>query len=544
MDPTYPFDFPVHAVAAPANENDLFVVEKNTGQVLIVRDGAVVGGPAAPFEFVKIPTNSPPAQNDLYNAEFSGLTGLAFHPDWDFPGPNEGRFFVLYTRYVDPLAPVTELVVVEYLADPNDVTNASAIVEVGVLYSGPYPGANHQGGTLAIATEGSQVFAYIGTGDGDSGGAAGWRAQDLGNLYGKMLRLELLDGSGSGYITSSNWAGNPPPLQEIWAWGFRNPYRFDVDPVTGSIWIGDVAAGGTTAEEVNVIPLGVGGLNFGWDCLIGQTPGPATIPANCTGVTIATTQLPIWSYPHAPGGTAIIGGVVYRGIALPEVAGHFFVGDYVTRALRSVLPIGQQGTTVDYDYSSQIAPVLGASDYITGIGADGRGEMYITVTEAGALPAPPGPVGKLYRVEEACVGIRWCSPASPNSIDLSVEACAVGSESIADADLTLVAWGVPDGETGLLFMSESFTGPQPIQPGAGGPLCIGGTGNTVYRFVNNILQSGEYNEFRLTLDFGQLPNGATFDPGETWFFQFFYRDTGPGPGVNRNYSDVVSVTFQ
>jgi glucose/arabinose dehydrogenase len=176
---------------------------------------------------------------------------------------------------------------------------------------------------------------YAGPGDGGGGndqhGTIG-NAQSTNTVLGKILRINVLPGTpGVGYsIPPSNpFAGNPPcrtddpvnrpatqPCPEIFALGFRNPFRWSFDRGTGQLWVGDV--GEATVEEVDRVDLGD---NFGWRCFEGTrntglgcgTPGP--------------TQVPVAQYGRDVG-TTVIGGFVYRGSRFPGLVGRYIFGDF------------------------------------------------------------------------------------------------------------------------------------------------------------------------------------------------------------------------
>jgi glucose/arabinose dehydrogenase len=121
-------------------------------------------------------------------------------------------------------------------ADPNvaDTTSAQAILSVA------QPFANHNGGQLAFGPDG---FLYIGLGDGGNAGDPGNRAQNLGTLLGKVVRIDV-DGAATYTIPTTNpFRTTPGALPEIWAYGLRNPWRFSFDRQTGDLFIADVGQG-------------------------------------------------------------------------------------------------------------------------------------------------------------------------------------------------------------------------------------------------------------------------------------------------------------
>jgi glucose/arabinose dehydrogenase len=182
-------------------------------------------------------------------------------------------------------------------------------------------GGNHDGGVLRI---GPDQKLYVGAGDsgiGDNQGGPGSStnpyAQDLGSLNGKLLRLNL-DGTvpGDNPLVSTVGARG-----EVWAYGFRNPFRMTFDDATGKLWIGDV--GDLTVEEFDV---GVAGGNYSWPRCEGDLQGPPSAPTACV---YGTDVAPVFTYPHGGGdslGTCVIGGA-FAGGAFAAMAGDYVFGD-------------------------------------------------------------------------------------------------------------------------------------------------------------------------------------------------------------------------
>lgn len=192
-----------------------------------------------------------------------------------------------------------------------------------ILLTIDQPYANHNGGDLQIGPDG---MLYIATGDGGSADDPERVALDPSSLLGKILRIDPRLDSGRPYtIPDDNpfvsVAGARP---EIWALGLRNPWRFDIDPLTGDLWIADV--GQNLWEEINHVvaasdEVGGRGANFGWSALEGthrfnddQDPEGAVDP--------------VFEYPHGDAGCSVSGGAVYTGSAIPSLFGWFVAGDF------------------------------------------------------------------------------------------------------------------------------------------------------------------------------------------------------------------------
>jgi glucose/arabinose dehydrogenase len=349
-------------LTAPFGDPRLFIIER-AGRIRIVEGGNLLSQP-----FLDIT-----ALVSL-NGE-RGLFSLAFPPDY----ATTGLFYVYYTDTVG------SSVIARYRAsgDPDVADPGSA----EILLTVPQPYANHNGGTIAFGADG---FLYFGMGDGGSGGDPQNRAQDDATLLGKMLRLDVSGGLGSGYaIPSSNpYADRAVPLPEIWAKGFRNPFRFSFDRVFGDLYIGDV--GQASREEVDVEPFGgPGGRNYGWRLMEGvDCFNPAS---NCND---GSLTLPVYDYAHAAGRCSITGGYVYRG-SIAEIFGHYFFADFCSGEVFSFVWNGDTGITSFDNRTPELAPA-GGFQSIAGFGEDGFGELYIvqfgggTVFKIVSVPAPPG----------------------------------------------------------------------------------------------------------------------------------------------------------
>lgn len=233
-----------------------------------------------------------------------GLLGLAFHPDF----ARNGRLFVSYTRQPDGAT-----VVAEYRRD-------SKIDQVGrqerVLMALAQPFANHNGGMIAFGPDGA---LYIGRGDGGGRGDPDHRAQNPDDLLGKILRLEV-DGGEPYAIPVDNPYVSGGGRPEIYAIGFRNPWRFSFDRKSGVLWVGDV--GQHAWEEVDAV---VRGGNYGWRLMEGRH---CFLPkTDCDG---SGLQLPVLEYGHEAGRCSITGGYVYRGQIQAALKDVYVYGDYCT----------------------------------------------------------------------------------------------------------------------------------------------------------------------------------------------------------------------
>jgi hypothetical protein len=251
---------------------------------------------------------------------------------------------------------------------------------------------------------------------GDGGGAgdtSNYGQRDDTHL-GKMLRIDVDGGTPYAIPPSNPFAGPGLPLDEIWAKGLRNPYRWSFDRTTGDMYIGDVGQG--SWEEVDFQPAfpDSGGQNYGWRLMEGlHCYNP---PTNCNPGDPFLT-LPVHEYSLGGTPCAVTGGYVYRGNAIPEIQGHYFFADFCSNVIWSFRIVG--GIVTEFtDRTADLAPGGGlAIGSIAGFGEDGAGELYICDRGTGAN-------GEIYRIVMDTTGVGGeeapparafaLVPASPN----------------------------------------------------------------------------------------------------------------------------------
>jgi glucose/arabinose dehydrogenase len=180
--------------------------------------------------------------------------------------------------------------------------------------------ANHNGGLLVFGPDG---MLYAGLGDGGSGGDPNGNGQNPNVLLASLLRLDV-DHAQPYAIPPDNPFANGGGRPEVWAKGLRNPWRYTFD--SGNLYIGDV--GQDAREEVDVVSATRAGVNYGWNVTEGLS---------CYNATTCSSgfQAPVLDYPHTGGACSITGGYVYRGAAIPAIAGLYFYADFCTGFLRS-----------------------------------------------------------------------------------------------------------------------------------------------------------------------------------------------------------------
>jgi glucose/arabinose dehydrogenase len=331
-------DSPVFLTAPPGDRRQ-FIVER-AGRIRILANGLLQ---AIPFLDIS---------GRVSTGGEGGLLSMAFHPQF----ATNGQYFIYYTDQAGDI-------VVERRnasANPNlsDPTSALEIIRIA------HPNfTNHYGGLVEFGPDG---FLYLGTGDGGGAGDPARNAQNLNSLLGKLLRLDVsgaMAGAPYAIPLSNPYIGQTGRRPEIWASGLRNPWRYTFDG--GKIYIADV--GQDRIEEVDISPDAAAGLNYGWNIMEG------TLCFNADTCPSAGLVLPAFEYDHGPNnvnGCSITGGFVYRGAALPEVAGRYFYSDYCAGFLRSVVASGA-GVMEHTDWG------IAKPGAIVSFGRDSDGELYL-----------------------------------------------------------------------------------------------------------------------------------------------------------------------
>ena len=386
-------DEPLYATAPPGDADRLFVVEQ-PGRVrvidLTVDPPALVGTP-----FLDI------TGRVVNSANEQGLLGLAFHPDFQ----SNGFFYVDYTG-AGGATRVSRFAVTG--ADPNVADSSTE----QVLLTISQPQGNHNGGWIGFSPLDGML--YIATGDGGGAGDNGsghtpgtGNSQDItNNLLGKMLRIDVdtTTAPGGSYgIPPGNPFVGVTGDDEIWSYGLRNPWRNAFDSETGDLYIADV--GQNLWEEVDFQPASsTGGENWGWRC----REGAHTFSTG--GACSSTASIdPVYEYSHggSPFRCSVTGGEVYRGCAVPDLQGTYFLADLCSSQIWSLRMAGGVATEVA-DRTAELAPTgAGSLSLITSFGRDALGELYI-VARGGDLfrVVPDG-------VESQCGAVEPAVPALP-----------------------------------------------------------------------------------------------------------------------------------
>jgi glucose/arabinose dehydrogenase len=389
---------PLGLVVAPGDTERLFVIEQ-TGQIHILRDGE------------RLPTPFLDLSDHLVrlNTEYDerGLLGLAFHPEF----ASNGRLFAYYSA--PPPADAQ---------GPVDHTNRLSEFTVGldadavdpdserVILAFEQPQPNHSGGALGFGPDG---LLYLGTGDGggrgdaDPGHSTQGNAQDLDKLNGKILRIDVdAEGEPPYSIPADNpFASGDGGRPEIYALGFRNPWRLSWEPSGARrLLVSDVGYG--RYEEVDAV---VNGGNYGWriregaHCLDIDRPLDDVADCETTGDDGRPLIDPVIEYTHQDVGIAVVGGYVYRGAAIPALQGRYvfadFTGDWTTPEPDPTgsLLVADPGGDADRWPWERLLVAEGALDhfFVTGMGEDAAGELYVM---ARRQFGPMGRTGFVFRI--------------------------------------------------------------------------------------------------------------------------------------------------
>jgi len=394
---------PVFATSPVGDSSRLFVADQ-TGRIRIIENGSLLATP-----FLDLSATIP-----VLNTGFDerGLLGLAFHPNY----ANNGRFFVRYSvpRQGAPGEPCfgtprgchTEVLSEFSVSGNPNVANPTP----SVLFQVDKPQFNHNAGQVMFGPDGYLYFSL-----GDGGGAHDGLADNppshgpIGNgqnieaVLGKLHRIDVDSAPAPGLayaIPPTNPFVGVPGRDEIYAFGFRNPYRFSFDDGPGGtnqLYLGDV--GQNRFEEVDIVQLGG---NYGWVIREGfhcfDPFNPNTPPAVCptTGAGGEPLLDPIAEYDHTDG-ISVIGGFVYRGSAFPELQGKYVFGEFsrtFAPANGRILFIDTDGTLSEV-FEFQLDTGLPLGRYVLGLGRDANGELYLLTSNN---LGPTGATGRVFRI--------------------------------------------------------------------------------------------------------------------------------------------------
>lgn len=399
---------PVTATDAGDGSGRLFVVDQ-AGLVRIID----AGGNLLPTPFLDL-TSVLVTINTNYDER--GLLGIAFHPDY----ATNGRFFVRYSvpRSGGPDEPCTagsrgchsEVLAELHVSDTDP--NVADFGSLRELIRIAEPEFNHNSGHIAFGPDG---MLYVGFGDGGGAndgldqptlphGPLG-NGQNPGTLLGSVIRIDVDSPADPGKeyaVPADNpYVGNPDVLPEVYAYGFRNPYRFSFHPFTGSLIVADV--GQALFEEIAIVEAG---SNHGWAVREGfacfDPFDPGVPPASCpsTGPVLGDPLVdPVAAYDHGDG-IAVVGGYVYHARESSPMYGTYVFGDFSQSFAAAT---GRLFLLDALDGTATIAELIPTSGtlgrYLLGIGKDAQGNVYVLTT---ANRGPSGNTGQVHRLRPPC----------------------------------------------------------------------------------------------------------------------------------------------
>ena len=389
---------PIFLTESPDDSGRLFIVDQ-AGQIRILDEEGTLE--AEPFLDL-----SDKLVELIPTYDERGVLGLAFHPEFE----DNGRLFVYYSAPLRDGAPegwnhtarFSEFRVSEDNENEVDPESERVVMEIDK------PQANHNGGHITFGPDG---FLYIPMGDGGRandvglGHSPGGNAQDLSNVLGTIMRIDINGEQPYAVPPDNPFVGRPNVQPEIWAYGFRNPYHISFDQ-GGSRELFASDAGQDRFEDVSIVTKGG---NYGWNikeathCF--DPERPAQPPETCPSTGRAGEPLidPVIEYGRTEIlGSTVVGGYVYRGDDIPELEGAYLFGDYSRDRVRpdGTLFVARRAESGLWPLE-ELQPFLPDEDingtlgqFVLGFGQDNDGEMYLLTKDEGG---PEGETGTVYR---------------------------------------------------------------------------------------------------------------------------------------------------
>ena len=353
------FDQPLYIKNYPQNSNILLIVEQD-GVIKIVKNKQTQEEP-----FMDI---SDRVHQTWYPADERGLLGLAFDPNFKY----NNNFYLNYVNQ-DGYTTISRFKSKDNLGD-------STSEEILLQFEQPY--MNHNGGFLEFGPDG---YLYISIGDGGSAGDPEKRAQDLSNLFGTIIRIDVSKELGYSIPEDNPFYNKDNIKNEIWHYGLRNVWRFSFDKKNGDLYMGDV--GQNEWEEIDYQSFeSSGGLNFGWNIMEGHH----CYGEDNQGCDSKGTVLPIFEYPNDANyaktiigwdqpdmhGCSVTGGYVYRGKNKPNLYGRYFFGDYCTGKVWSLE--NNNGNISLINHTDELLKAMNKTEfYLSSFGESEDGELYL-----------------------------------------------------------------------------------------------------------------------------------------------------------------------
>jgi glucose/arabinose dehydrogenase len=349
------------AVTFPGN-GDIWVTEQ-PGLIRVVKNGKLLDEPLLDLRSKMLKVNK--------GYEERGLLGICLHPQFNATK----KFYVFYSTTTTGKFDHKD-VIAEYKLSAN--TGKLDPNSGRIILTADKPDGNHDGGCIQFGPDGYLYISFgDGGGQGDKHGEFG-NGQNINTLLGKILRIDVNTGAPYSIPKSNPFVGKKDTRPEIWAYGFRNPYRFSFDKTSGELFAGDV--GQDLWEEVDIVKKGA---NYGWRLMEGtHCYNPAT------GCDIKEITPPIAEYSHKEG-ISVIGGYIYRGKEIPILKSKYVFADWIGKMFYLQKSGSEwQGGKITFQ---NIPPDL----KIIGFGEDPAGEVYVLTN---ADTGPENAKGGIYKI--------------------------------------------------------------------------------------------------------------------------------------------------
>jgi glucose/arabinose dehydrogenase len=392
------FSSPTFVTTAPGDNTHLYILEKGSSGTAKIKVHNLSTHVTSDFLTI----------SGVATSGEQGLLGLAFDPNY----ATNGNFYVNYNATTSIAGAASVTTVAVFHANSPTVANPVRLGNVYTLTQTDQ--TNHKGGWIGFSPRaGDANNLYIAIGDGGNfndtgnGHVAGGNAQSLTNHFGKILRINVNSASPNTHTIPANnpFAGAADVnSRAIFAYGLRNPFRDSFDRATGDLYIGDVGQDAREEIDVQKASNASGGENYGWRVREGFIQTPTVGGALTAGMT-----QPILDYAQDTGittlaGRTVIGGYVYRGSAIPELAGTYIFGDYlgpqnVANPKTEIFSLKYDGTTVTEITDLTAMINTGQINNITSFGEDNFGEIYIVDVGLNSA-AGQGEIYKLVAVPE------------------------------------------------------------------------------------------------------------------------------------------------
>jgi glucose/arabinose dehydrogenase len=349
------------AMAFPSAD-ELWVTEQS-GKIRVIKAGKLMEEPILDLQKKMVKLNR--------GYEERGLLGIALHPKFK----TNKKFYVYYSRpSVQKSNHTGVLAEYEWTGDGSQLNADSGRIILTI----EEPDGNHNGGCIQFGPEGYLYVSFgDGGGQGDEHGTIG-NGQDLNTWHGKILRIDIDTETGYKVPTDNPFLNKKDVKPEIWAYGFRNPWRFSFDKLTGELFAGDV--GQSSWEEVDIVKKGG---NYGWRTMEGTHCYKPS-----TGCDIKGLIMPITEYHHNEG-VSVTGGYVYRGNQVGVLKKKYLFADWTGR----IYYLQKAGNK--WERGKVMMPGLQENAKVTGFGEDQSGELYMLTNQD---TGPENKTGTLYQV--------------------------------------------------------------------------------------------------------------------------------------------------